>query len=80
MWTITPPDDSNSRNVFIASERTDLVPGTHHVNYTSEIDDISLTHKAHSRKGFALGALLAAEWLKDKKGIFSMSDVLNTYK
>lgn len=60
----------------ITHERIDNVPGTHVVNYTSEIDDITLTHTAHNRKGFASGAVTAAEWLKEKKGIFTMKDVL----
>jgi 4-hydroxy-tetrahydrodipicolinate reductase len=48
------------------------------VNYISEIDTISLTHQAHNRKGFALGAVIAAEWLQNKKGIFTMSNILNS--
>ncbi|MEJ7823637.1 MAG: dihydrodipicolinate reductase C-terminal domain-containing protein, partial [Chitinophagaceae bacterium] len=51
-------------------------PGTHAVKYSSVIDDIEIIHTAHNRKGFAAGAVLAAEYLKDKKGIFSMKDVL----
>lgn len=61
----------------IISERVDPAPGTHHVKYTSEIDDIEIIHTAHSRKGFALGAVLAAEYIADKKGVFSMKDVLH---
>jgi len=60
----------------ITHERIDNVPGTHVVNYTSEIDDITLTHTAHNRKGFASGAATAATWMKGKKGIFTMKDVL----
>lgn len=60
----------------IISERIDPAPGTHKVKYTSSIDDIEIIHTAHSRKGFATGAILAAEFLKGKKGIFSMKDVL----
>ncbi|MGZ5248467.1 MAG: 4-hydroxy-tetrahydrodipicolinate reductase, partial [Flavitalea sp.] len=60
----------------IFSERTDPAPGTHHVKYSSDIDDIEIIHTAHSRKGFAGGAVLAAEFIKDRKGIFSMRDVL----
>ena len=56
--------------------RRDSVPGTHCVTYSSEIDDIEITHTAHSRKGFALGAVIAAEYIHDKKGIFTMKDVL----
>ena len=61
----------------IISERIDPAPGTHHVKYTSEVDDIEIIHTAHNRKGFALGAVLAAEFIWDKKGVFTMSDVLN---
>ena len=61
----------------IISERVDPAPGTHHVKYSSEVDDIEIIHTAHSRKGFALGAVLAAEYIWNKKGIFSMKDVLN---
>lgn len=61
----------------IISERIDPAPGTHMVKYSSEVDDIEIIHTAHSRKGFALGAIMAAEYISDKKGIFSMKDVLN---
>jgi len=61
----------------ITSERVDPAPGTHIVTYSSDIDTIEITHTAHNRKGFALGAVLAAEYIWDKKGIFSMKDVLN---
>lgn len=61
----------------IYSKRIDAVPGTHTVSYHSEIDDIEIKHTAHSRKGFALGAVLAAEWIYGKKGFFSMKDVLD---
>jgi 4-hydroxy-tetrahydrodipicolinate reductase len=60
----------------IISERTDPAPGTHHVKYSSEIDNIEIIHTAHNRKGFALGAVLAAEFIKGKKGVFSMKEVL----
>ena len=62
--------------INIISKRIDPAPGTHHVKYSSEIDDIEIIHTAHSRKGFASGALIAAEFLVGKKGIFSMNDVL----
>ena len=61
----------------IESIREDPAPGTHFVKYHSEVDDIEIIHTAHSRKGFALGAILAAEYISNKKGIFSMKDVLN---
>ena len=61
----------------IISERVDPAAGTHKVKYSSAIDDIEIIHTAHSRQGFALGAVLAAEYIHDKKGIFTMKDVLN---
>lgn len=60
----------------IQSFREGEVPGTHTVSYQSEEDKISITHEAFGRKGFALGAVIAAEWLAGKKGIFTMADVL----
>jgi 4-hydroxy-tetrahydrodipicolinate reductase len=67
----------NQRQLPVTSYREPDVPGTHQINYDSEIDSLSIKHVAHSRKGFALGAIIGAEWLFDKKGIFTMSDVLN---
>lgn len=61
----------------IISQRIDPAAGTHHVRYSSPIDDIEIIHTAHNRQGFATGAVLAAEFIKDKKGIFTMKDVLN---
>ncbi len=60
----------------ITTKRIDPAPGTHIVNYSSPIDDITITHTAHNREGFALGAVLAAEFIATKKGVFSMNDVL----
>jgi len=60
----------------IISERTDPAPGTHKIKYSSAIDDIEIIHTAHTRTGFALGAVLAAEFIAGKKGIFEMKDVL----
>ncbi len=68
--------NAQPEELSIISERTDPAPGTHKIKYTSPIDDIEIIHTAHSRTGFATGAVLAAEFLKDKKGIFSMKDVL----
>lgn len=76
VWTITQPADNNSRSLYIDCIRKDPAPGTHIVHYSSEIDDITITHTAHSRTGFAKGAILAAEFLVGKKGIFGMHDVL----
>ena len=61
----------------ITSKREGKVPGTHSVDYKSEVDTIQIKHTAHNRKGFALGALMAAEWVQNKKGIFTMKDVLS---
>jgi 4-hydroxy-tetrahydrodipicolinate reductase len=60
----------------IIAHRVEHVPGTHKITYTSPIDDIEITHTAHNRDGFALGAVLAAEYIKGKEGVFSMKDVL----
>ena len=60
----------------IISERIDPAPGTHVVKYSSSIDDIEITHTAHNRKGFATGAVLAAEFIVGKQGVFGMKDVL----
>ncbi len=68
--------EQGGEGIPILSLRQDDVPGTHTVQYTSAIDDISITHTAHNRTGFAFGAVLAAEWIHNKKGIFSMQDVL----
>jgi 4-hydroxy-tetrahydrodipicolinate reductase len=74
-WLNTASD--NKENLVITSEREDPAPGTHKVKYFSPIDDIEIIHTAHSRQGFAAGALLAAEFMKDKKkGIFTMKEVL----
>jgi 4-hydroxy-tetrahydrodipicolinate reductase len=62
--------------IAIISQRIDPAPGTHKIKYSSPIDDIEIIHTAHSRKGFATGAVLAAEFIHDKKGIFSMKDLL----
>lgn len=66
-----------SQDIAIRSLRIEDVPGTHQVLYRSEVDSISITHTAFSRDGFALGALLAAAFIKDKTGIFTMKDVLH---
>ncbi|MCB0663248.1 MAG: 4-hydroxy-tetrahydrodipicolinate reductase, partial [Saprospiraceae bacterium] len=66
----------NAGVLSIISKREENVPGTHEISYTSDIDSIEIKHTAFSRKGFAQGALEAAHWIKNKKGVFSMSDVL----
>ena len=67
----------NPGDLEIISQRIDTTPGTHSVKYSSTIDNIEIIHTAHSRMGFAGGAVLAAEFLKSKKGFFTMKDVLN---
>lgn len=74
-WGLTPL--KNTDELAITAKRIDAVPGTHTVNYRSEVDTISLTHTAHNREGFGLGAVVAAEWIIGKTGVFSMNDVLN---
>ncbi|TYA84364.1 4-hydroxy-tetrahydrodipicolinate reductase [Seonamhaeicola marinus] len=71
-------DTANSEtSIPIVAKRIGDVPGTHSINYASEVDSINIEHVAHNRQGFALGAVVAAEWLsKDKTGVFSMKDVL----
>ena len=68
--------DKQDKMITIESYREPNVPGTHNVAYKSEIDEISFTHKANNRKGFALGAVLAAEFLKDKTGVYQMKDLI----
>ena len=75
-------ENENDNNIktdelLIESYRMDSVPGTHTVIYDSEVDSIEFKHTAHNRNGFALGAVLAAEWLKDKKGFHSVNDMFN---
>ncbi len=67
---------TQNENIGIEAKRIENVPGTHSVFYKSSIDEIEIKHTAHSREGFALGAVMAAEWILGKKGIFSMKDVL----
>jgi 4-hydroxy-tetrahydrodipicolinate reductase len=74
-WVSGPADDKNI--LPILSEREPDVPGTHIVRYNSVFDDIEIVHTAHSRAGFALGAVLVAEWLLGKKGVYGMDDFMN---
>jgi 4-hydroxy-tetrahydrodipicolinate reductase len=68
---------TNPNEIPIIAKRIPDVPGTHTVYYQSNVDTIEIKHTAHSREGFALGALVAAEWLFNKKGVFTMKDVLD---
>jgi 4-hydroxy-tetrahydrodipicolinate reductase len=72
-WTLETPI---SNEIHIDVKRIENVPGTHSVFYDSEVDQIEIKHTAHSREGFAFGAVIAAEWLVGKKGVFTMKDVL----
>ena len=74
-WELGLSNDVNK--IPINAKREENVPGTHSINYESSIDRIGITHKANNREGFALGAIIAAEWLHGKTGIFTMKDVLN---
>ncbi|HRP89627.1 MAG TPA: 4-hydroxy-tetrahydrodipicolinate reductase [Edaphocola sp.] len=71
-WSLHPKNNE----LGITAHRIDNIPGTHNVKYSSAIDDIEIIHTAHSREGFALGAVIAAEYIHNKKGIFTMRDVL----
>ena len=70
-------DQATATEIPITAKRIEKVPGTHTVSYKSTIDSIDIKHTAHNREGFALGAIVAAEWIIGKTGIFSMKDVLN---
>ena len=72
-------EKTSEENIAIVAKRIPDVPGTHTILYESEVDTIEIKHTAHSRKGFALGAVIAAEWIADKTGVFSMKDVLNIH-
>lgn len=72
-WSI---DEKTAKTLHIVDKREGEVPGTHIVKYHSSIDDIEIMHKAHSRKGFALGAVIAAEFLQGKTGVYSMNDLI----
>ena len=73
-WTLEEP---KTNEIHIEAKRIGTVPGTHTVTYNSPTDAIEIKHTAHNREGFALGAVIAAEWIVGKKGIFTMKDVLN---
>ncbi len=73
-------ETNDSKVLPIESLRSGEVPGTHIINYKSSIDSISIKHEAHNREGFANGAVIAAEWLQGKKGVFSMQDVISVKK
>ena len=68
--------EATEGKIPITAKRIDNVPGTHIITYKSAVDTLEIKHTAHSREGFALGAVLAAEWIIGKKGVFSMKEVL----
>jgi 4-hydroxy-tetrahydrodipicolinate reductase len=72
-WTLETPKEGE---IHIEAKRIENIPGTHSIFYDSVVDQIEIKHTAHSREGFALGSVIAAEWLVDKKGVFTMKDVL----
>lgn len=74
-WALN--EAKNPDELIIKAERIPNVPGTHTITYESIVDTIEIKHEAHNREGFALGAVIAAEWIVGKKGVFSMKDVLN---
>ena len=69
-------DTAAENEIPIVAKRIDNTPGTHIITYSSEVDTIEIKHTAHNRNGFALGAVMAAEWIVGKQGVFTMSDVL----
>jgi 4-hydroxy-tetrahydrodipicolinate reductase len=73
-WTLDNPENNE---IHIKTKRIGTVPGTHTVTYNSAVDAIEIKHTAHNREGFALGAVIAAEWIVGKHGVFTMKDVLN---
>ena len=76
-WTLDHPKKDQ---IHIETKRIGTVPGTHTVTYNSAVDAIEIKHTAHNREGFALGAVIAAEWIIGKKGVFTMKDVLELDK
>ncbi|WP_111671807.1 4-hydroxy-tetrahydrodipicolinate reductase [Algoriphagus litoralis] len=76
-WHLSGQSHDTEQSIPITAKRIDPAPGTHIIRYRSEIDQIEISHTAHSRQGFALGAVLVAEWIQGKKGVLSMDDFLS---
>lgn len=74
-WELT--DQPDIKTIPVKAIRANDIPGIHEITYESDFDTISIRHSAKSRKGFAIGALLAADFIKDKKGLFTMEEILN---
>jgi 4-hydroxy-tetrahydrodipicolinate reductase len=72
-WTL---DNPKPKEIHIEAKRIENIPGKHTVTYNSIVDSIEIKHTAHNRDGFALGAVIAAEWIVGKQGVFTMKDVL----
>lgn len=72
-WSIS---EKNGETLYIQDVREGEVPGTHTLHYTSTVDTIEITHKAHNRSGFALGAVMAAEFMQGKTGVYTMDDLI----
>ena len=76
-WKLTGQSENMEKSDLpISAIREENVPGTHLISYTSEIDTLTIEHRAHNRKGFALGAVIAAEFIHKKQGVYTMSDIL----
>lgn len=75
-WVLSEDKKSKNHQIPITVKREEDVKGTHIIEYSSDVDSIEIKHTAHSREGFAKGAIMAANFIKDKKGIFTMRDVL----
>ena len=76
-WKLTGQSENMEKtDLPISAIREENVPGTHLISYTSEIDTLTIEHQAHNRKGFALGAVIAAEFIHKKQGVYTMSDIL----
>lgn len=74
-WKLAPNDESDFLSII--AEREGEVPGTHLIRYDSHVDSIEISHTAHNRAGFASGAVISAEWIVGKQGVFSMNDLLS---
>ena len=70
-------ENAEANEIPITAKRIGKTPGTHTISYDAAVDSIEIIHTAHNREGFALGAIIAAEWIQNKKGVFTMQDVLN---
>ncbi|OOG77437.1 4-hydroxy-tetrahydrodipicolinate reductase [Algoriphagus sp. A40] len=76
-WNLVGHSPEYEHSLPITAKRIDPAPGTHIIRYSSEIDEIEIRHTAHSRQGFALGAVLVAEWIQGRKGVLTMDDFLS---